>query len=269
MIKRLTTTVGHGDVFSIAQDCALALADAFSAHITAVSSAKAHDSTPMGGAADTAETEAGKVVQQVGREFVAGAEARGLRAETSFHGEGFVQGLLQEARASDLVVVGAPVRSEQGKEEDGLGIDTCLKLIRQAECSVLVTSRPWTPVGRILLAYGGGMEGHAALRMAGAFAEKLDSEVWVLGLGNTTEDRAENVALAGKYLSGFDIEKTETSNLFKFGTSANDINTIVQQKDMDLIVLGAKPIGLLQHFFHETTAESLAVAVRAPLLVAR
>ncbi|MEW6752317.1 MAG: universal stress protein [Candidatus Latescibacterota bacterium] len=192
------------------------------------------------------------------------ALAAGVAVVESRHGQGATRALLDEARHCDLLVLGLPCG---GGAEAVVAEDRAV--LRQAECALLVVCLPPRPVGTVLVDYQGGLEGKAALRLAGSWAEAVRVRLAVVSLGGDAASTAALCSHAQEYLGTFDLVAVEASPRVGSPDSEAAILLAARELGADMIVVGAQRYGLVDRLFSRDVAEHLALSTDLPLLVAR
>lgn len=244
MIRSIVIGVGIGIHAEAAQKYALFLAGLFSARVRAVIAWEGGTEEP----------------RMMSATLIEQGKKADLTVEERQRGEGVEEGLLAEARTCDILVIGLPAGEE---DSDGLA------LLRRAECSLLLVSRPPTEIGKILVNYQGGLEGKRALQLAGEVATRAGARLAVLSISSDPREVTRLTAMAADYLSAFNLPDIER---IEYGGPADDFGKILEAADetrADLIALGADIHGLLEHFLSRDVVERLALETDVPLLIAR
>lgn len=240
-----------------AQSHAIQMARLFGARLRAVSvwEGRAAPKEPGygEGRADLARQELDELVEK--------ARGEGVSVEERSRGEGVEEGLLAEARESDILVLGLPAEGEEEAQN--------LSLVRRAESSVLVVSKPPSGQNAVLVNYQGGIAGKAALRAAGALSMRLSARVSVLTVEADLGKATQLTETARQYLKGFRLKEVETREVNGASDSDRKILEAVEETGADLAVIGAEPYGFMERFFNRDVAEQVATAAVVPLFVAR
>lgn len=117
--------------------------------------------------------------------------------------------------------------------------------------------------------YQGGVEGKAALRLAGSAAECAGGRVTVLSIAGDPAATASLTEAATDYLSAFRGVRPEALEHRGTPDSEGRILEAADEVGAHLIVLGAEPYGLLDRFLNRNIAEQVALSTERPILVAR
>ena len=199
MIHVVTVLAGTSSYAQIAQRHAVRMAQLFHARLRVAtvwepeSAGKPRRWARRGRPLPTTE------VERISRE----AGNADILVEKSLRGEGLPDGLLAEARESDLLVVGLP-ECPTGEELVCRAIrHDEMPLLHKAECLVLVAYRDPAPIQSVLVDYPGGTEGKAALRAAGEVAIRTSAAVTVLSVNGSRENAEMLTSSARRYLEGF------------------------------------------------------------------
>jgi hypothetical protein len=187
-----------------------------------------------------------------------------------FRGEGAIDGLLAEAKESDLLILGMP--TEAAAVSDPVAeamLHDELPVLRGAECSLLIVAEPPRKLGRALVNYQGGIEGKTALRMAGELAERTSAGLVVLSVQRDLSLASMLTGTAEEYLKGFDLSSVECIADKDSPESESDILHFAHSVRAGIIILGEEPYGFWHRFMGQATAEEVALATRIPVLIAR
>ena len=144
-----------------------------------------------------------------------------------------------------------------------------LRLLRRAECSLLVVCQPPRPLGTILVHYQGGMEGKRALGLAGELAERHEARLVVLTIESDAVRAAELSATAQAYLGGFAVASVDAVQ--EKGAPDSELKVLerAETEGADAIVIGHEPYGLLHRLLSSDLVEQVALDTHLPVLVAR
>ncbi len=265
MIHTLTVPAGENDYAVAAQQHALEWCRLFKARLRVVAAFDA-DQVPEGaqaeGPAELAEKET--------RALVATARDQGLTAEGTCRGEGVVDGLLNEARDADLLILGIPTLDQA--REDRLAkaiLNQERPLFEQAESMVLAVCDPPQPVQKLLVNYQGGALGKQALRIAGEMAQRGHYPLVVVSIERDVLLAESLVTSAEKFIEGYELAKVETVAKRGEPSEESDILDATEEVGANYIVISEEPRGLVSRFLLHSTAEGVAMATRLPVLIAR
>lgn len=261
MIHVITVLAGQSNQAKIAQQHAVKLAQLFQAKLRIVMIWEPGDNP----GSTTWEERTDKEIERIRLETA----CPDISIERSLRGEGLQKGLLTEARETDLLVVGLP----KCEADDDAVCKFIRKqepsLLRKAECLVLVVHEETKPITNILVDYHGGVEGKAALRIAGELAIRSSAAVTLLCIDQIHEN-AEMLTASGKcYLGTFGISKITTMALTKESDYDNEIVHAVESSGADFVVLGEQDT-FLNSLFGKTVRhpEELSVVLQRPILIA-
>lgn len=262
MIRTVTVYTGDSDYTKAAQLHGIDIAGRFEARLKVVSLWDAGSAEEVASAEQTMKLRRQDIVMR--------ASGAGIRAVEESRGDGMTRGLLDEARKTDLLVLGIPTESQaEGDDMASRLFREQLPVIREAESAVLAVSEPPQPFRKIVVQYDAGNPGKAMLRLAGAIAEKYRAEIAVLTLDDDLSEAARLAAAAAEYLQGFDVPGVET--MPKTGTAESKVQ-IMEAAGVcgaDLIAIGEAGHGVIERLLGQNTAERTALATVIPLLIAR
>jgi nucleotide-binding universal stress UspA family protein len=268
MLRTIAVHCGGAEYQRFAERHALELAKLFKARLRAV--------VPLDGVtvekmrqSGTGDTPEG-LTEQTTREILKQAKAAGLEGQSVMRPEGVIEGLREEARKADLLVVGMPTRADAtGDAMAEIAMDEELSLVRNVECSLLVAAAEPTPLRNVLVSYQGGAEGKAALRAAGSVAERAGARVNVTAIHGDLAHAEALTAAALQYLEGYKLEGADGLEFHGSDEAPNQILDAARDTDADLIVLGCEPYGILKRFFSGSKEEAVIVTTHKPVLIAR
>lgn len=261
MIHVITVLAGQSNQAKIAQQHAVRMAQLFRAKLRIAMIWEPGDNPGSTTWEDRTDKELERILLENGNPNIS--------IERSLRGEGLQKGLITEARETDLLVVGLP----KCEEDDDAVCKVIRKqessLLRKAECLVLVVHEEIKPIANILVDYHGGIEGKAALRIAGELAICTSATVSLLCIDQIHEN-AEMLISSGKcYLDSFGISKITTMALSKESDYDNEIVHAVESEKADFVVLGEQD-SFLNSLFGKTVRhpEELSVVLNRPILIA-
>lgn len=203
------------------------------------------------------------------KQLIEQAREEGIVIEQSFRGEGYVKGILAEARECDLLVL-AIVQDEEG------GYPTIFSgaltdepsIIRKAESSLLLVSEIPATLANVFVHYRGGLNGKAALRFAGTLAERAAANLTVLTVEGDGREGSFLASIAREYLRGFDIPELDTISRT---APESEIELIeeAEKAEADIIIVGEAQHGIISSLFGQDSAGRLAYATSLPVVIAR
>jgi len=211
----------------------------------------------------------GKVAQARGRAILEDAQAR-LREGgvdrvtlTQRHGS-LIETLGEVERGADLVVVG-----KRGEAADfatlhlGANLE---RVIRGSRHPVLVASRAFQPIERVLIAYDGGPSARKAVDHAcnGKLLPGLEVHLLMVGPDNAQSRERLDAARAKLAASGM-----EARVVLHQGEPETLIPAYVQEHGIDLLVVGAYGHSRIRNLIVGSTTTELIRTCRVPLLMFR
>lgn len=265
MIHTVTVCAGSSPHSVNAQEHAFRIAGWYQALLRVVGCWDPKDDRKIRAGGEDPERLATQMIASV----VERAEALELRTDQGLRANGVVNGLLQESRECDLLVLGLPSETD-GDADFVEGImDADLTVIREARCSLLVCALPLRPVGKILVNYQGGRIGKNALRIAAEIAQHTWAKLEVLAIHQDLTQAEHLSAQAMKYLTAFDLRQKVHSEAEGVPGSEDDILAAAESSEPDLIVIGDPPYGLIDRVLGQDAAEEVALGTFLPVLIAR
>jgi nucleotide-binding universal stress UspA family protein len=267
MIHSIAVPAGEDAYAVAAQDHAVELARRFRARLRVVI---AFDASDQPNAEDIDGESPRQLAERSAEHTVTRARDLGLHAESAIRGEGILNGLLAEARAADLLVLGIPTREQAQNDRlaDAI-LDDERPLFDRAESMVMIVSDPPQGLDRILVHYQGGVPGKQALRVAGELAERIGCPLVVASSSREELEAEVLTGTAEEYLAGFGTQIAETAHPKGGPGIVADLLEIAVETEAGLIVLGGEPRNLIERLFSTSEAEDVALATRLPVLIAR
>lgn len=262
MICTVTTQAGESDYTKAAQEYAISISEHLNARLRVVAKWQ-EDVVPA--PIDTPSL-AKNTAEEV-RERAQDVGVAVLEEECDS-----LDGLLDEARVSDLFVVGMPTDTDVSEGDENVhDIQEAERpLLHEAECSVLAISKP--PEGKIkniLVQYQGGIEGKSALRTAGELAKGFSAKVSILTLHGDEMWALKMASFAKDYLEGYALDEIEILENAGVPESWVDVKDAAESCSADMVVLGEDPYGLLDRLLTRNLGERMAQATDLPVLLAR
>ena len=146
--------------------------------------------------------------------------------------------IIQRARIADLIVMGK--YGESGKWAGPLLGSVAETVVRQSDKPVLLVSKEYQPIDRILMAYDSGRSANHMLRLAANLAMMLEIPMTVLVISDDKEKEKERgkstLEEAQCYLEAY---KIDVNALLKDGEPAEEILLTAKDSDASLIAMGA------------------------------
>lgn len=142
--------------------------------------------------------------------------------------------ICEEARIADLIVMGK--YGESGKWAGPLLGSVAETVVRQADKPVLLASKEYQPIERILVAYDSGRSANYMLHFAANLAMHLKVPITVLVVSDVEKRGKAVLEEAQLYLEAY---KVEVEPLLKDGEPAEEILFTAEDRDVNLIAMGA------------------------------
>lgn len=265
VIHVVTVLAGTSSYDKVAERHAVRMAQLFQARlrVAAIWGPESAQQPQLSGR--TWEALANEEVERISR------EAGDVPVERSLRGEGLHDGLMAEARESDLLVIGLP-ECPTGDEPVCKAIrHDEMPLLHKAECLVLVVHRDPAPIKRVLVDYRGGTEGKAALRAAGEVAIRTSAAVTVLCV-NGNRERAEMLTGSAKrYLAGFGLSDIASMEIVGEPGSETEVFHASESAASDFIVISGDGHRMLDWLRGRAASqpEELSTDLHRPVLVVR
>ncbi len=206
--------------------------------------------------------ERGKVILDAARRHLLNAGVTQVTVEQQ-HGE-LVESVTRMESAADLVVVG-----KRGEAADfaKLHLGSNLeRVIRASVRPVLVASRKFEPVARILVAYDGGPSVEKALRFA-VDQPLLKGLSCLLLRAGKIDDKAKwylEEAAAKLREAGYGVTARATP-----GDPESVISAAVKEESVDLLVMGAYGHSRIRHLMIGSTTTAMVRTCKVPVLMFR
>jgi nucleotide-binding universal stress UspA family protein len=257
MIHSVAVTGGDSNTANIAQRHAIRMANLFEAKLRVVvtwNARNVEETMDAGAPANILQALVDEELATVSAE----PGASRLRVERSVNGDGLIKGTLDAASESDLLVI-------------GLADADSVSLLRKADCMILAVHRAPETFRRILVDYQGGLEGKAALRLAGEVASRAGAAVTVLCVAGDAAVAGALAATAVRYLEPYGLVAVGTIEHQGSSTSQHEAFLAVKDVDADLVVVARERHGFFTELFDQATMnpENLAEEMSIPVLIAR
>ena len=221
---------------------------------------------------DVAEEDATAIIEKEVAVLVKELQDGGVDAEASPRGEELQAALLDEARESDLLVLGFPPQgSVQEDPVAAMMQKKSFPFVRKAESCVMIVSDIPCKIEKVLVNAGPVPEGKAAMRLAGEIAERSNAELAVAIASGRNEEESDVIAAGiSRYLEAFKIPRVSMLQYEGEQRSSATILSGVADAAPDMVVLGAPTYGKLSGFFGKAgAAEDVIRNVSVPVLIAR
>jgi nucleotide-binding universal stress UspA family protein len=184
--------------------------------------------------------------------------------------EGIVRDtILDMARTVDLLCLGR--QGEHGEWEGGELGSTVQKVLRGSQRPVLVTPKEFRPLGRLLMAYDGSNHANRALRVACDLASGADLPMIVVTVAADERERPRSesiLAEARKLVAPYQGIGAE----FLLQVDAepqNVIHRLADERQCDLIVMGAYGQGRIREWLLGSTTAGVLARSPLPVLLLR
>lgn len=266
MIHVVTVLAGTSSYARVAQKHAAKMAQLFGARLRVATVWEPESADQPQRTGKTWETLADEEVERISRD--AGTD---ILVESSLRGEGLLNGLLAEARETDLLVVALP-ECPTGDEPVCKAIrHDEMPLLHKAECLVLVVHKDLEPIQNVLVDYHPGTEGKAALRAAGEVAMRTSAAVTVLSVNGSREHAEMLASSAKRYLAGFGISDIASIERVGQQGSESEVLKAAESAAADFVVISGDGHGMLKWLGGRADAqpEDLSASLQRPVLVVR
>ena len=171
--------------------------------------------------------------------------------------------ICQKARIADLIVMGK--YGENGEWTGPLLGSVAETVVRQADKPVLLVSKEYQPIDRILIAYDSGRSANYMLHSAANLAMNLRVPITVLVVSDVPEKGEAILEEAQFYLEAYNIE---AHSLLKNGEPAEEILFAAKNNDIDLIAMGAYGYNIREFILGSITEHVMREAL-CPVLLYR
>ncbi len=189
--------------------------------------------------------------------------AAGVRCNMS-NSMGIVgEAICERARIADLIVMGK--YGESGKWAGPLLGSVAETVVRQADKPVLLASKEYQPIKRVLMAYDSGRSANHILRYVANLAMNLAIPVTVLVVSDDLEKGLPVMEEAQSYLEAYEVH---VDTLLKDGDPAAEILSAVKDDNINLIAMGAYGYNI-REFLLGSITEHVMRAVSCPVMLYR
>jgi nucleotide-binding universal stress UspA family protein len=170
----------------------------------------------------------------------------------------------QKARTADLFVIGL---SESIKTQ-GLKLvyDQIDNILLNITKPTVVVHEECTVLSKILVAHRGDHHSDRALELATEFGERTNAGLLGLAIGETRAEASRITQNMQEYLRYHDVK---TEFLTELGYTVRNVLETAENRDCDLIAIGASPRGRLYERIYQTTTESVVKLSNRAVLVCR
>ena len=190
-------------------------------------------------------------------------DAAGVRCSLS-NSMGIVgEAICEKARIVDLIVMGK--YGESGEWAGPLLGSVAETVVRQADKPVLLVSKEYQPIERILMAYDCGRSAGHTLRYVADLAMNLAIPITVLVVSDVMEKGVSAMEEAKSYLEAYEVQ---VELLLKDGDPATEILSATKDCDHDLIAMGAYGHNI-REFLLGSITEHVMRKVSCPVLLYR
>lgn len=172
--------------------------------------------------------------------------------------------ICEHLRMVDLSIMGARGEFAIWKSKNiGATLDS---VSRQAPKPILIVSRTFRPIHRILAAYDGSATANRALSLAAYFASKLEQSVTVVTIASRQQEAAHALDEAAQYLENCGIP---CDGVFVPGVPEQKICDYAHENNFDLIVMGAYGHSRIREAILGSTTQSVMRKAQIPVLLAK
>ena len=190
-------------------------------------------------------------------------EKGGVRCKTSSSMGIIGNSICQKARIADLIVMGK--YGENGKWSGPLLGSVAETVVRQADKPVLLVSRGYQPINRILMVYDSDRSANYMIHFAADLAMNLKVPITVLVISDDLEKATSIMEEAQCYLEAY---KVEVDFLLEAGSSADEVLLTAKNSNTDLIAMGAYGRNLREFILGSITERVMREAL-CPVLLYR
>ena len=265
MIRTVTIYTGESDYAKAAQKHGMEIARLFGARLKIAGIWSNQTDSEQNVTPESSEGITG--TQQ--EELIDTAQKSGINAEAVFRGEGLTEGLLEEAKETDLLVLGLATEEENEDKNTDRLVNAELPVLRRADSHLLIVNRKPSRTKTILAKYEPRNRGKAMLRMVGAMAEKYGARIDLLTTESRIADAVKTAESAVEYLKGYQPADVKTHARTGSNEYSNDIISAAESCGADLIAMGEEGHNWLERLMGTNTAERTALETSTPLLIAR
>lgn len=279
-MKTICVCLDGSDYSNVAAEYALYLADKYQAHLKGVHVLDsrwlegplfADLSGSIGAMPYAAEWSVFREIMEKKGEavlssFSAAAKEKGVACGTELLNGHPVKILLEQADTTDLLIFGQ--QGESATHNEWLPGSTADRLIRGAQCPVLITPRSFTPVSSILVAYDGTQPAGDALERAAQASKTLKASLYVLTvIDKTTRNQTGEIIEAAKEI--VNGQKAEAEYILREGEPEKVILEQAEAHDCDLIAMGLEKHSWLAEHLVGTLSLHLIHHSHRPVLLVR
>lgn len=215
------------------------------------------------------DAEKSKILQAQGRDILEAAsdhlKNNGIESpKQTLRNGSLIETVADIEDRADLLVVG-----KRGEAADfatmhlGANLE---RVVRGSKHPVLVTSRAFRPIKKVLIAYDGGPTSKKALDWAANGKLLKDLDILLLRVGTDKPENHESLKAAASLL---DHTGGHVTTMLKPGVSDEVIAETVNAEDVDLMVVGAYGHSRIRHLLVGSTTTSLIRTCQVPLLMVR
>ncbi|MFQ5825244.1 MAG: universal stress protein [bacterium] len=172
--------------------------------------------------------------------------------------------ICEESYLVDLLIMGA--RGEFAKWESKLVGATLEAVVRQCKKPILIATKNFKKISKILVAYDGSDNANKALQLAGFFATKLKAPIALLNVNDNEQLRNKFLHEANSYLEPYEIS-TELIGIS--GSPEKEIVKVAEENDCDLIIMGSFGHSRIRGAILGSTTEQVMRNSKIPVLLVK
>lgn len=210
-----------------------------------------------------------RLVNKRGRAILDDATARVTEAgvekvSATLRNGQFIRTMQKFESAADLLVIGK--RGEASNYDmDHLG-SNLERVVRATRKPVLVASRAFAPINKILIAFDGGVSAIKAVEQVAASGVFAGLDCVLLTAGSSTDKTSKRMLGAAELLkdAGFNVE-TEVRD----GQPEDVITAAVETQNIDLLVMGAYGHSRIRNLIIGSTTTEMVRSCKIPVMLFR
>ncbi|MDG2992391.1 universal stress protein [Candidatus Synechococcus calcipolaris G9] len=194
-------------------------------------------------------------------------QGEGIHQVQLFHETGFLVDCFEKFEAdSDLVVLGK--RGENASFASGHLGANLERILRSSHKPCLVTSRQFTPIERVLIAYDGSPTAKKMLQFVTQSQLFHDIDLHVITIGKGNQD---GMAIARLSEAETSLSAAGLKAIYQLlqGESEKEISRYSSQQDICLLIMGAYGHSRIRHLVIGSTTAQILRSSHIPVLVFR
>jgi nucleotide-binding universal stress UspA family protein len=164
----------------------------------------------------------------------------------------------------DLLIMGE--RGEFAKWESKLVGATLEAVVRQCNKPILIATKNFKKISKILVAYDGSDKANKALQLAGFFATNLKAPVALLTVNDNEQLRNKFLQEANSYLEPYEISRELIGTS---GSPEKEIVKVAEENNCDLIIMGSFGHSRIRGAILGSTTEQVMRNSKIPVLLAK